>query len=192
MLILAIDSSNQAQSLAVFDDIEQRFIIEAQQQSKSSQLIALLVDSFQQANLKPQDIGLLACSMGPGSFTGIRSTITLIKTLAAELNLQVYAVNNFQLARFENQLKDSDPVTIAAGKNDYFISLDTDYSNLQTNYFSLESNGHKVYELQEPNIAKLIIQKFNTEGSAPINYKDLQAYYLREPSINIQAKTTTI
>ncbi len=188
MLILAIDSSNQAQSLAVFDDIEQRFIIEAQQQSKSSQLISLLVESFQKAGLRPQNIGLVACSVGPGSFTGIRSSITLIKTLAAELDLKIYAVNNFDLIRFENQLSDSDPLAIAAGKNDYFISLDTDYNNLATNYFSLESYGHKVYELQEPNIAKLIIKKFNTEGKALINYKNLQAYYLREPSINIQAK----
>ena len=78
MLILALDSSSQTQSLAVFDDIKQRFIIETQRQSQSSQLISLLVESFQEANLKPQDLGLLACSVGPGSFTGIRSTITIV------------------------------------------------------------------------------------------------------------------
>lgn len=186
MLILALDSSHQTQSLAVFDDIKQEFIIETQQQSKSSQLISLLVESFQRVNLKPQDIGLLACSVGPGSFTGIRSTITIVKTLAAELNLQVYAVNNFQLIRSVNQLKDSDPVALAAGKNDYFISLDTDYTNLETNFFSLENNGHKVYELQEQNIASLIIKTLNARCSL-ISYKDLQPYYLREPSINIKA-----
>jgi tRNA threonylcarbamoyl adenosine modification protein YeaZ len=186
MLILALDSSNQAQSLAVFDDIEQRFIIETQQQSKSSKLISLLVESFQEAGLKPEDIGLLACSVGPGSFTGIRSTITIVKTLAAELDLKIYAVNNFRLTRFENQLSDSDPVIIAAGKNDYFISLDTDYTNLKTNFFSLETNGHKVYELRENNIASLIIKTFNAQEPL-INYKDLQPYYLREPSINVKA-----
>lgn len=185
MLILALDSSHQTQSLAVFDNNEQRFIIETQQQSKSSQLISLLVEAFQKANLKPQDIGLLACSVGPGSFTGIRSTITIIKTLAAELELKIHAVNNFELVRFENQLSDNDPVVIAAGKNDYFISLDSNYSNLETNYFSLESNGHKIYELQESNIASLIIKTLNTQ-SALFNYKELQPYYLREPSINIK------
>ncbi len=191
MLILALDSSHQTQSLAVFDDIKQEFVIEAQQQSKSSQLISLLVESFQGVNLKPQDIGLLACSVGPGSFTGIRSTITIVKTLAAELDLQIYAVNNFQLARSINQLRDSDPVAIAAGKNDYFISLDSNYTNLETNFFSLENNGHKVYELPEQNIASLIIKTLNTQYPL-ISYKDLQPYYLREPSINIQAKTITI
>ena len=187
MLILALDSSQQTQSLAVFDDIEQRFIIEAQQQNKSSQLISLLVESFQRAGLKAQNIGLLACSVGPGSFTGIRSNITIVKTLAAEFDLKICAMNNFDLVRFENQLRDSDPVIIAAGKNDYFISLDTDYANLETNFFSLETNGHKVYELREQNIAKLIIKTLNAQ-SPLLNYKDLQPYYLREPSINVKAQ----
>ncbi len=192
MLILALDSSNQTQSLAVFDDVEQRFIIEVEQQSKSSQLISLLVESFQQANLKPQDIGLLACSVGPGSFTGIRSTITVVKTLAAELKLEIFTTNNFNLVRFENQLRDSNPVAIAAGKNDYFISLDTDYANIQTNFFSLENNGLKVYEIQEQNTSKLIIKllkHLTIEGAAStLNYKELQPYYLREPSINVKAQ----
>jgi tRNA threonylcarbamoyl adenosine modification protein YeaZ len=185
MLILALDSSSQSQSLAVFDDIKQSFIIDTRRQSQSSQLISLLAESFQKADLKPQDLGLLACSVGPGSFTGIRSTITIIKTLAAELNLEIYTVNNFQLVRFENQLNESDPIAIAAGKNDYFISLNADYANLETNFFSLESNGHKVYELRERNISKLIIETFNATQSL-INYKVLEPYYLREPSINIK------
>lgn len=186
MLILAIDSSHQNQSLAVFDEVKQQCILEVKQASLSSQLISLLVESFQQANLKPQDIGLLACSVGPGSFTGIRSTVTVVKTLAAELNIPIYAVNNFQLIRFENHLQENAPIAIAAGKNDYFISLDTNYSNLETNYFSLNHNGHQVYELQEQNIAKLIIETFDATRSL-INYKDLEPYYLREPSINIKA-----
>lgn len=191
MLILAIDSSHQNQSLAVFDDIQQRFILETKHEQQSSQLISLLVESFHEAKLKPQDIGLMACSTGPGSFTGIRSTITVAKTLAAELNIPIYTTNHFELVRFENQLLDSDPVAIPAGKNDYFISLNTNYSDLEANYFSLEHNEHKVYELQAVNVSSLIINMMNKSTTrsqqSTINYKELQPYYLREPSINLKA-----
>ncbi len=185
MLILAIDSSQQTQSLAVFDDTKQSFIVENTQVNKSSQLMPALVSGFEQAKIKPQDIGLLACSVGPGSFTGIRTAITIIKTLAAELNLQIFAVNNFQLLRFANQLSNNNALAMPAGKNDYFISLDTNYSDTQTNFFSAELLEHKVYRLEDFQSAKLIIEMYlKTEQKTTINYKDLQPYYLREPSIN--------
>ena len=71
-------------------------------------------------------------NIGPGSFTGIRTALTLAKTLQANLNIKVIAVNNFQILRFLNPGIEQLAFR-ASVKNteEYFVSLDEDYDNLE-------------------------------------------------------------
>jgi tRNA threonylcarbamoyladenosine biosynthesis protein TsaB len=52
---------------------------------------------MKEAGLKPQDLGLLAVSRGPGSFTGIRIGVTTIRALGLALNIPVVGVSTLQV-----------------------------------------------------------------------------------------------
>lgn len=74
---------------------------------------ALLVPAIQQvldeAGVTAQELTALAVNHGPGSFTGIRTGISTIRTMAQFLELPVHVFNSFELLASNDQA----PVTIA-------------------------------------------------------------------------------
>lgn len=193
MKILSIDSSNNKASIALYDTRVESMLFAIVENSKSSSLMPLVQKSFEDIDLKPQEIDLLICNIGPGSFTGIRTTVTICKTIAAELNIKIFPVNNFQLLRFENSLEYNFSLAIKAGKNDYFISKDSNYQDLSKNFYSTNLDFEILYEFKEKNIAKLMIDFFlSFQNPELIGYKDLEPYYLREPSIGLKKMTNDI
>jgi tRNA threonylcarbamoyl adenosine modification protein YeaZ len=204
MKILALDSSQNLQSFAVYDTILEKFILGEAFPGKSSEIIEKLKNSFLDNQLKLKDINLLAVNLGPGSFTGIRNALCIVKTLALELKLKVFTTNSFELLRLEKDLSDNTPIAIPAFKNNFFISLDSNYDSLKTNFFSAIDTEIALYEFSCENLSELIIKLLlhkNTlsEGTvAEIGVCEqrpeiktdlafdpniLKPYYLREPSV---------
>ena len=180
-IVLCVDCSRKSQSIVLYDLEFKRIIDKSyREDALSSHLLADFVDLCKKNQISPQDLCLLALVSGPGSFTGIRTAFSMIKTLAAELGLKIFVANNFELARFE--AGKSFPVVLGAGKNDYFVSLDEDYSNPNTNYFSLEAPA-AVYEFQEKNTSLLLLNYLLASETPKYNFEEIMPYYLREPSI---------
>lgn len=97
MLILCLDSSAaQRQFFSVFDS-GSGFLIKEAYDGKSSDLIASLVAKFDEIKLKPSDLNLITVLTGPGSFTGLRTVITIAKTLSLELEIPVLPISIFEL-----------------------------------------------------------------------------------------------
>lgn len=191
MKILSIDTSRNKQSMTVFDNETDRFITKSFQ-AKSSFFVADLLKTLDAEKISPKDISLLATNIGPGSFTGIRTGISIVKTLASELDLEIFTANNFELIRYEKNY--SGPFAIHAGLNDYYISLDEDYSNLEKNFFSYELGEVPLLDFDENTcVSELLVRYMGPHPGQSdtiydkhiklINYKDLKPYYLREPSI---------
>lgn len=182
MKILSIDTSRNTQSFSVYDFEASTFLVSEKFASKSSLFVSEMISVLNQHNLSAQDFDSFAVVTGPGSFTGIRTALTVVKTLAAELNREVFTVNNFELLRFEH--KHPGALAIEAGLNDYYISLDENYDNPETNFFSIELKDIPLLSFKNDNISRLTID-FLKAQKAPIyvGYTALQPYYLREPSI---------
>jgi tRNA A37 threonylcarbamoyladenosine modification protein TsaB len=184
MKILSIDSSANLASISIYDSDFEIVLAETSSIPRSSQLIKELQELCLLNSLIAQDFGLVLCCVGPGSFTGIRTVITIVKTIAAELDIKVFAVNSFQLLRHEKALLSSDPIAMRAGKNDYFISPGT----LNEDYYSTSvPDSIPVYEFESENLSQLLLSKYLYDKSSNqtllIGYKELEPYYLREPSI---------
>lgn len=97
MKILGIDTSSQNASVAILED--EKVIIElnnADEKTHSQKLMPMIDEAFQKTNLTLQDIALIACGVGPGSFTGIRIGIATAKAFADSRNLPVVAVNSLE------------------------------------------------------------------------------------------------
>jgi tRNA A37 threonylcarbamoyladenosine modification protein TsaB len=187
MLILAIDSSRKTLSFAVFDSVKQNYLLKHSLLAQSSTLINSIIDSFAELSLRPEQVDLFLLSTGPGSFTGIRNTLSIVQTLVSQLNLPYLSFNNFQLTRFLTGLE-SEHLAIKAGTNDFFVSLDTDYTNSATNFYSPSlPHAVRLCEIDNINLSELMIELINTNPElinlATKEYRLLQPYYLRQASI---------
>ena len=83
MKILAIDTSSKICSVSILEDND--VIIEKHtndEKTHSQNLMPLVDEIFKESNLSLDDMGLLSCCLGPGSFTGIRIGIATIKAFA--------------------------------------------------------------------------------------------------------------
>ena len=83
MLIFAVDTSAKVSSVALLKDGKLAAITTLNTGNTHSETLLVSVKSLlNQANVKVSDIDLFAVTNGPGSFTGIRIGVSLIKGLA--------------------------------------------------------------------------------------------------------------
>ncbi len=93
MKILAVETSTEACSAALYIDgeVHEYFEIAPREHSK---LILPMIDSLMaEAELKPQQLDGLAFSRGPGSFTGVRISTGVIQGIALGADLPVVPVS---------------------------------------------------------------------------------------------------
>lgn len=76
----------------------------------SEKLLPLIDETLKKANLKLSDMTHLACSIGPGSFTGIRIGIATIKAFAKVLNAPIFSVSSLDILAYTNTDISSDYV----------------------------------------------------------------------------------
>ncbi len=63
----------------------------------SARIIPVIQQVLQQAGVPLQQVAALVAVTGPGSFTGIRTGITCVRTLAQVMGIPILAVNRFEL-----------------------------------------------------------------------------------------------
>jgi tRNA threonylcarbamoyladenosine biosynthesis protein TsaB len=82
MLTLAFDTSSKTASVAILhDDIVIYDVIINSGLNHSEVLLPAIDLACSQSHLKIQDIDLFACTLGPGSFTGLRIGVSTLKGL---------------------------------------------------------------------------------------------------------------
>lgn len=113
MKILAIETSGETLSVAISNDskVIAEYFYNAGK-IHSDIIIPLINKILKSINWNIKDIDKLAVSCGPGSFTGIRVSMAVIKTLAQTLNKPIVCIDT--LSVLENQLKLKDVKVIAA------------------------------------------------------------------------------
>ncbi len=97
MKILAIDTSSKICSVSILED--NTVILEkhsTNEKTHSQNLMPLIEELFKETNLTLDNIDLLACGQGPGSFTGIRIGIATIKAFADSKNIPVVGITSLE------------------------------------------------------------------------------------------------
>lgn len=132
MKILAIDTSSKICSVSILEDCN--VILEKHtndEKTHSQNLMPLIDELFKETNLSLDDINLLACCQGPGSFTGIRIGIATIKAFSDAKNIPVVGVTSLESLAY-NISETGLIVSLIDAKNDNV-------------YYSLFSNNGKLY-----------------------------------------------
>ena len=135
MKILAIDTSSKICSTAILED-ENVIDINNLDDGKthSENLMPLIDELLKRNNLKVSDINMIACSVGPGSFTGIRIGISSIKAIAEVLNVKVASVTS--LETLAKNVENSEEIIVSlidARNNQVYCGIfDNNYNKKQS------------------------------------------------------------
>ena len=128
MLILALDTSSSAVSVALLD--EKQVLASHEQvmdRGQGEALVPIIGQVLEQAGKTPADIMGVAVAVGPGSFTGVRVGLSTARGIGLALNVPVYGVTNFEASAYGI----TEPITIVLDtkRGDYFTQ-------------SFDENGH--------------------------------------------------
>ncbi len=97
MKILSIDTSGKICSVSVMENEKiLKTISNSSEREHSQTLMPTINNILEELNLKIDDINLLSCSRGPGSFTGIRVGMATIKALSDAKNIPIAGVDTLK------------------------------------------------------------------------------------------------
>ena len=97
MKILAIDTSSKRCSVAILeDDKVLTNLYNDDEKTHSVKLMPMVDDAFANTELSLDDINLLSCCIGPGSFTGVRIGISTVKAFADVKNILVVGISSLE------------------------------------------------------------------------------------------------
>ncbi|PRY83403.1 tRNA (adenosine(37)-N6)-threonylcarbamoyltransferase complex dimerization subunit type 1 TsaB [Alkalibacterium olivapovliticus] len=169
MKILGIDTSNQVMSVALVEDstllVEKTVNIK---RNHSVQLMPAVEALFKEAGWQPNDLDRIAVAKGPGSYTGVRIGVTIAKTLAFSLKVELVGVSSLHvLAGNGEQIP-----------NSYIVPLfDARRNNLYTGLYRYDENGCVPVE-KDTHISADIWTDYLKSLNAPIQFigSDVQKY----------------
>jgi tRNA threonylcarbamoyladenosine biosynthesis protein TsaB len=126
MLILAVDTSGKNGSLALarFNEGAEQILqlVPIEGGTFSAQLIPHITALLETCGLSKQDIDGFAVVSGPGSFTGLRVGLAVIKGLAEVLQKPIAAVSLLEaIARGEAQIDGKVIAALDAGRGEVYV-----------------------------------------------------------------------
>lgn len=112
--ILALDTSTDACSVAlhVAGEIREDFRVIPRQHTK--QLLPMIQEMLNSADLKVKDLDVIAFGRGPGSFAGIRIATGVAQGLAYSAELKLLPISTLAAIALAHHLKTGDQQVIAA------------------------------------------------------------------------------
>ncbi len=125
MRILSFDTSNPVLSLALLEDgatVSARRVVppESSRQDAISQLMPNVDDITRAAGWQRDSIDLLIVGVGPGSFTGMRTSVVTARTLAQALSIPLIGMDSLRVHAASVDLPAT--VVLSAGRGHYFIA----------------------------------------------------------------------
>lgn len=97
MIIMAFDSTAKSASVSVLDDERVLAVYNIDNGlTQSELLLPMAEDILKSLKMKFSDVQLFACSVGPGSFTGVRIGVSLVKGLAFGHDVPCVAVSTLE------------------------------------------------------------------------------------------------
>lgn len=97
MKILGIDTSSKRCTVCILEDNNMIIELHSDDEKTHSQTLMPLIDEmFKKTDLSLKDIYMLACCVGPGSFTGVRIGISTAKAFADVYNFKTFGVSSLE------------------------------------------------------------------------------------------------
>ena len=97
MKTLAIDTSSKVCTVSILDDDNVLInLYNNDERTHSVKLLPMIDEALKSTSLSLNNIDLLACCVGPGSFTGVRIGIATVKAFADTTNIPVASISSLE------------------------------------------------------------------------------------------------
>ena len=124
MKLLCIDTSSDVCSVAILEDGKLiKELNKTDSKTHSENLMPLIDSLFKETNLKLSDMNAIACSIGPGSFTGIRIGIASAKAMAEVMQIPVIGVTSLETLAYLSETQDTIVSLIDAKNNQVYCGI---------------------------------------------------------------------
>ncbi|MGL4948968.1 MAG: tRNA (adenosine(37)-N6)-threonylcarbamoyltransferase complex dimerization subunit type 1 TsaB [Anaeroplasmataceae bacterium] len=105
-------------------------------------LVPCIKKALNDANLKLDDLDFLICGEGPGSYTGVRMGVTVLKMFSTLLNIKLYKISSLFL--MSSGIKEDSISFIDARRGNGFIGIiDKDKNVIEEVFASLDEYINK-------------------------------------------------
>ena len=105
MKILSIDTSSEIAQVAVLENKNVLKEIHNQSKKEHSETLMPMIDELMKSlNLTLDNIDLIACTKGPGSFTGIRIGLATVKAFSDAKKIPIVGVNSLEALAYSGQI----------------------------------------------------------------------------------------
>lgn len=153
MKILAIDTSSKNASVAITENEEKLIELNnSEEKTHSQKLMPMIDEALKGTGILLDDINLIACCLGPGSFTGVRIGIATAKAFADSKNIPVVGISSLESLAYNLNL------------DGYICSLiDAGHGNTYAGFFKIEKDENNNFQTVQKNLTFLDLK--NEEGN---------------------------
>ena len=172
MKILAIDTSSSVCSVAILEEdklIDKNELDDGRTHSEN--LMPLLDELLKRNSIDIKEVELIACTVGPGSFTGIRIGVASIKPIAEVLNIKVASIMSLEALARNVENKETIVSLIDARNNQVYCGI-----------FDKEYNSKEEYIADDINEVIKVLEKYDNitfVGNGSILHQELLTQKLR-------------
>lgn len=170
MKILALDTSGPNCSVAVIDEEKVIANFNLNIGKTHSQILLPLVDKLcKYSGLTLNDIDIFTCSVGPGSFTGLRIGISTLKGFAVALKKPVVSVSSLEGLAYNVPYFDGIVCSVLDAKND----------NVYSALYHVKENIEMIGDYITDSITTLVtdLKKYNSKilfvGSGAVTFREI-------------------
>lgn len=170
MKILSIDTSSKLCGIAILEN--ENIIKEISQNNgltHSETLMPIIKETLEYLKLTINDIDLIICDKGPGSFTGIRIGVATAKAFSDSLNIQTIGISSLEALAY-NVKENGVICSLIDAKNDnVYVSV---FENINGNYILRRNcTCEKISDLLDE--LKLVEYSITFVGDGAVNYKSI-------------------
>ncbi len=128
---LIVDTSNHALILLlIYTNGETKHFIDLNTRDFSANTAEQISEFLKANSVKPTDLTAVIAGVGPGSYTGTRVAVTIVKTMTYALKIPAYSLSS--LALYAATLKQSEILLYKSARNqNYYVGLFSNNSSLQ-------------------------------------------------------------
>lgn len=120
--VLAFDSALAGCTVSVLNGGEAHVRVLETQREQAAKLMPMIQDVMEEAKVAFADLGLIVTTVGPGSFTGLRISLSTARALGLALNVPVQGMGTFEImARSAVPEKAACLVVLETKRTDFYV-----------------------------------------------------------------------
>lgn len=126
MNVLVFDSSTDIMFVNLSKDrniTDSRVVKSTQHQYNSAFLVSTISDILKNNNIKMQDVDAIGINIGPGSFTGLRASVTVARVIAQQLDISAVGIPSMKIYSMLNNTAQNSFCIMDARRGMAFVGI---------------------------------------------------------------------